>query len=183
LTSLQNDPWSGPRALDAATLARVYRRFAEGLIARSACDWTHDALEHEWEVAVSGEEDPDQIMGALSSESLTDMLLRSNRFLLESEMTALIADARIDKSADRNGQWPDKLPNLESSVCPGRSYSYRRAGGAILEFPGSVPKSDQQGLTLPMTFRGAPPPTPTPTPTKPRAVLTPTPPAHRLLGR
>ena len=104
-------------------------------------------------------------------------------FLLDSEMTALIVEARIDKFAARDGQWPEKLPNLESAVCPGRFYTYRRAGAAILEFPGPVPKSDQQGLTLPMTFRGAPPPTPTPTPTKPRPVLTPTPPAHRLLGR
>lgn len=187
LTALQNDPWTGAedpaRAEHAATRARVTRRFVEGLMARSVCEWTRDELAHEWEVAGSGEGAFEEDVNAMASEAVVDMLLRSNRFLLDSEMTALIVEARIDKSAARDGQWPEKLPNLESAVCPGRFYTYRRAGAALLEFPGPVPKSDRQGQTLPVTFRGAPPPTPTPTPTKPRPVLTPTPPAHRLLGR
>jgi hypothetical protein len=187
LTSLQNDPWAGAedpaRAEASATRSRIYRRFVEGLIARSACEWTRETLAHEWEVAASGEAGTEHDGAAIVSDAVVDMLLRSHRFLLESEMTALVVEARIDKFAARDGQWPERLPNLESAVCPGRFYTYRRAAGANLDFPGAVPRGDRQGLTLPTTFRGAPPPTPTPTPTKAHAVLTPTPPAHRLLGQ
>ena len=187
LAALQNDPWISAtdpnRAEHAAIRARVSRRFVDGLIAESACGWSREAIAHEWEVAGSGEGALEEDITAMASDEIVDMLLRSNRFLLDSEMTALVVEARIDKAADRDGRWPEKLPNLESSVCPGRFYTYRRAGGANLDFPGAVPRGDRDSLALPMSFRGAPTPTPTPTPTQPRPVLTPTPPAHRLLGR
>jgi hypothetical protein len=167
LAAFQNDPW--PAAYDPAlaeqaeTLARIYRRFADGLIERSGCAWTRSDLEHSWAVAVSGESDPEQMIVTISSASIIDMLMRSYRLRLDSELTALILEARAERAASREDAWPARLPNLESTVCPGRFYTYRRASGITLAFEGSAPASDSGGLKLPLSFRGAPPPTPTPT--------------------
>ncbi len=99
----------------------------------------------------------------IASGSIIDMLMRSYRLLLDSELTALVLEARAERAASREDQWPARLPNLESTVCPDRFYTYRRAGGITLAFEGSAPASDSGGLTLPLSFHGEPPPTPTPT--------------------
>jgi hypothetical protein len=180
LVALQNDPWPAAREPEIGptveTIARIYRRFVEGLIEKSPCSWTRDGLAHSWEVAVSGEKSPDDMIATVSSESIIDMLRRWQRLLIDSEMTALVLQARAEKAASREREWPARIPNLESSVCPGRFYSYRRAGGVTLAFEGTIPGEDR-GLVLPVTFRGAPPTTPTATPTVTRMPppLTPTP--------
>jgi hypothetical protein len=187
LAAFQNDAWPAAdhpgMTGDVETLARIYRRFADGLVEKSPCAWTSADLQHAWDVAISGETDPNEIVLTISSESIIRMLMRSYRLLFDSELTALILDARAERAASREDAWPSRLPDLESHVCPGRFYVYGRAGGMKLDFEGPAPGTGEATLTLPSTFRGAPPPTPTPTPTKSRAILTPTPPAHRLLGR
>jgi hypothetical protein len=171
LAAFQNDPW--PRAANpevaplVETMTRIYRRFADGLIERSPCDWTSADLAHSWEVAVSGEKSPDDMIASIASDSIINMVRRWQRLLVDSELTALVLEARAERAASREGEWPGRLSNLESSVCPGRFYSYRRAGGVTLAF-GGEPPADDRGLVLPMTFRGAPPRTPVP-------ALTPTP--------
>jgi hypothetical protein len=187
LAAFQNDAWPSAdapgRAGDAETVARIYRRFADGLVERSPCAWTTTDLQHSWDVAISGDTDPNEIDLTNSSGSIIRMLLRSYRLLFDSELTALILDARAERAASREDAWPLRLPDLESHVCPGHFFVYARRGGMTLAFEGSAPGTGEATLTLPSTFRGAPPPTPTPTPTKLHTVLTPTPPAHRLLGR
>lgn len=167
LTAFQNDAWPAAdhpgMAENVEMLGRIYRRFADGLIARSPCAWTTPDLQEAWEVAISGETNPDDIEITIDSDAVIRMLLKSYRLLLDSEMTALILDARAERAASREDQWPSGLPNLESQVCPGRSYRYERNGGMTLAFVGAAPGSSDSTLTLPLAYRGAPPPTPTPT--------------------
>jgi hypothetical protein len=180
LAAFQNDPW--PSAYDPAlaeqaeTLARIYRRFADGLIERSGCGWTREDLQHSWDVAVSGEPDTEQMAANILPASLFGFLLRSYRLLLDSELTALILEARAERAASRENQWPARLLNLESTVCPGSFYAYRASGGGVwLAYEGSAPSGGDIGLVLPLSFRAAPPPTPTPTATP---ASTPTPRPH-----
>ena len=185
LAAFQNDAWPSAdhpgMAGDAETVARIYRRFADGLVERSACAWTIADLQHGWDVAISGDADPNEIDLTNSSDSIIRMLMRSYRLLFDSELTALVLDARAERAASRDDEWPLHLPDLESKVCPGRFYVYARPGAMTLAFEGPAPGTGEAVLTLPSSFRGAPAPTRTPTPRPP--VLTPTPPAHRLPGR
>jgi hypothetical protein len=188
LVAFQNDPW--PSATDpeleatVGGITRIYRRFVDSLSTDSACDWTLERLKRDWEVAASGENGVEGMLAGIASENLIEMLMRWQRFRLDSELTALVLEARGEKAASREGEWPARLPNLESGVCPGQSFSYRRVGGVVLDFSGHPPPTEPKSLVLPLTFRGEPPPTPTPTPsptaTRPPAVLTPTPTPHRL---
>jgi hypothetical protein len=176
LAAFQNDPW--PIATDpelaptVETITRIYRRFADGLADKSPCEWTKESLTHSWEVAASAENSPDRMIPSSVWDSFVDMIPRAQRLLLDSELTALVLQARAEKTASREGEWPARLPNLESAVCSGRFYSYRRAGGVTISFDGPLPEEQREGLVLPVSFRGFPPPTPTPTP---RPVPTPTP--------
>jgi len=168
LSAFQNDPWpaaSDPqRTEEVETRTRIYRRFAQSLIENGACAWTREDLQHSWDVAVSGEKDPEQMLGTIAPGSIINMLMRSYRLLLDSELTALVLDARAERAASRDDEWPARLPNLESTVCPGRFYAFRRAGGITLAFEGNVPADESGGLTLPLKFQGAAPPTPNPSP-------------------
>lgn len=174
LAAFQNDPWAAgdsAKSEDVETVARIYRRFADGLMAKDACAWNRDDLVHSWEVAISGEPDPTEIPITQYPESIMHNVARSYRLLLDSELTALVLEARAERAASREDEWPARLPNLVSSVCTGRSYVYRRAGGVTLALEGPAPGGPSEGLTLPLSFRGAPPPTRTPTP---RPLPTPT---------
>lgn len=182
LAGFQNDPWPAATDPDAAptveTLTRIYRRFADGLIEKTPCEWTAASLEHSWDVAVSGENPPDEVMSWLMDvgasrfpESIMRTLQQWQRLLVDSELTELVLQARAEKAASREGEWPARLVDLESSVCPGRFYSYRRSGGVAISLEGRLRAEDREGLVLPLSFRGAPPPTPTPTP--PAATPTP----------
>jgi hypothetical protein len=171
LAALQNDPW--PAANDpqyeemVIVMTRIYRRFVDGLAFRSPCSWSVADLQKDLDVAVSGESAEYPILVGIASENFIDMVQRWQRFRVDSELTALVLEARGEKAASRTSEWPDHLSNLESSVCPGRSFSYRRAGAMVLTFEGSPPAGEPRGVVLPLSFRGAPPPTPTPTPTPP----------------
>lgn len=178
LASFQNDPWAAAESAntpeDVETVARIYRRFADGLIERSACAWRREDLQHAWDVAISGEPDPTEIEITQFPESIVAMVRRSYRLLLDSELTALILEARAERDASREDEWPARLANVGSAACPGRFYTYRRAGGVTISLEGPVPPEEDRGLALPLTFRGAPPPTRTPTP-RPATTVTPTP--------
>jgi hypothetical protein len=181
LASFQNDPWpaaSNPEiAPTIETMTRIYRRFAEGLLQRSPCDWTAETLAHSWEVAVSGEKSPDDMIASIASDSIINMVRRWQRLLVDIDMTALVVQARAERAASREGEWPARIVDLESAACPGRFYTYKHAGGITITLEGALPPEDRHGLVLPLTFRGAPPPAPTPTATP---VLTPTPTPHTL---
>jgi hypothetical protein len=188
LTAFQNDDWPAadqPGMAERVELvSRIYRRFADGLLERSACAWTAPDLQRSWDVAISGEDEPDLEI-TISSDSIIRMLMRSYRLVFDSELTALVLDARAERAASREDEWPVRLPDLESKVCPGRFYVYRRAGGMSLAFDGPAPGTGEPNLTLPASFRGASAPTrtPTPRPTRPPSALTPTPTPHTLRGR
>jgi hypothetical protein len=182
LATFQNEPWHFPADPEMAPIhdgmARIYRRFAEGLAERSPCAWSREALEHSWDVAVSGEDATEQVLAGISSDNIQELLRRWHRYLLDAELTALVLEARGEKAASRDGLWPAKLPNLESEVCPGQFYSYKRSGGVTLGYDGRPPAIPERGLILPLTFRGAAPPTPRPTVTPaspPGPTPTPTP--------
>ncbi len=185
LAAFQNDAWPSAdhpgMAGDAETLTRIYRRFADGLVARSPCAWTATDLQHSWDVAISGETDPNEIVLTISSDSIIRRLMRLYRFLFDSELTALVLDARAERAASREDEWPSRLPDLESQVCPGRFYRLRAHGRNDAAFEGPAPGTGEPTADLPPTFHGAPAPTRTPTPTPTAAAaLTPTPPPHTL---
>ena len=185
LAALQNDPWyfaNEPELQDhAAAMARINRRVIESLASEGSCDWTMAGLRQSFEIARSGEPGDVEILSEIASDNSIDMLLRWQRLRLDAELTALVVEARGEKAASRTDEWPARLANLESSVCPGQSYAYKRAAGVTLTFEGRPPGGEPRGLMLPLSFRAPPPPTPTATPRP--VVLTPTPPPHRLLGR
>lgn len=174
LVALQNDAWhfaGDAEILEAVQgMTRVNRRFVESLAARDPCAWTREDLDHGWKVAVSGEPGEVEILATIASENALDWLNRWHRYLLDAELTALILEARGERAASREGVWPERLMNLESSVCPGQFFRYEGSPAAVvLAFDGQAPAVDR-GLILPLSFRSeAAVPTPTP------AVLTPTP--------
>jgi hypothetical protein len=178
LVAIQNDPW--PAASDPEmqpsieVMTRIYRRFADSLVEVEACEWTTDSLQHSFDVAKSGENGPEQVLMEIATPNFVSMVLRWRKVLLDSELTALVLQARGEKAASREGAWPPKLLDLESEVCPRSFYTYKRNGGVVIAFEGKAPGEEQGSLKLPMTFRGAPPPTPTPT-TTPTPAVTPTP--------
>ncbi len=174
LAACQNDHWMFQRTEDKwvqefnAAAARMNARIIDGLSARSACDWSQDALRHAWDVAASGESANAQVIGGIPSDILLDGLSRWHRFLLDCELTALVLEARAEKAASREGAWPSKLRDLESSVCPGSFWSYRleKDGTVAFAFGGQAPpQGETHGAVLPLTFRaGTARPTPTRTP-------------------
>lgn len=153
LVAFQNDPWpfaSEPELEEhAAGMARINRRFIESLSADGSCDWTPAGLKQSFEVARSGEAGDVEILAGIASDNLIDMLLRWQRLRLDAELTALVLEARGERASSRTGEWPARLSNLESPVCPGRSYSYKRIGGVSLTFDGRPPAADPRGLVLP----------------------------------
>lgn len=180
LVAIQNDTWpasSDPEMQPTVeAITRIYRRFADSLVEGEACEWTTDSVQRAFDVAKSGEGGAEDLM-SIVTPNYVEMVLRWRKVLLDSELTALVLQARGEKAASREGAWPPKLLDLESAVCPRSFYSYKRNGGVVIAFEGKAPGEESAGLKLPMTFRGSPPPTPTPTATP---ALTPTSTPHRL---
>jgi hypothetical protein len=187
LAACQNEGWhrSRDRPEQAAAISRVARRFADGLLEKGPCVWSRDELDRRLEVAASAEEPGYEAIAADALGSFVDVLSRWYRLLLDEELTALVLEARAERAASRDRSWPAQLSRLDSEVCDGERWSYKRAasggGSAALSYGGHAPESDSRGLVLPLSFRAFPPPTPTPTSTAP--ALTPTPAPHRLTGR
>ncbi len=193
LAACQNESWhrGRDRPEQAAAISRVARRFADGLLEEGPCVWSRDELDHRLEVAASAEEPEYEAIAADALGSFVGVLSRWYRLLLDEELTALVLEARGERAASRERIWPAQLQRLDSEVCSGERWSYKRAanGSAALSYEGHAPDSDAQGLVLPLSFRGLPPPTPTPistptpTSTPGRLALTPTPAAHALASR
>jgi hypothetical protein len=164
LAALQNDAWhlaGDAEILEAIQgMTRVNRRFVANLAARDPCGWTREDLDQSWKAAVSGEPRDIESMATMGSENSLDSLNRWHRYLLDAELTALVLEARGEKAASRDGAWPARLSNPESSVCPGSFWRYTRnpSGDVAFAFEGRAPAADR-GLILPLTFRSAPPPT------------------------
>jgi hypothetical protein len=174
LVAFQNDAWhfaGDAEILEAVQgMTRVNRRFVESLAARDPCGWTREDLDHGWTVAVSGEPGDVEILATIASENALDWLNRWHRYLLDAELTALVLEARGERAASREGLWPERLMNLESSVCPGKFFRYQRSpSGVVLAFEGQSPAVGR-GLILPLSFRSE-----AAAPTPPPAVLTPAP--------
>lgn len=186
LAALQNEAWhrlGDPDLSDQApVVSRVARRFAEGLLEKGPCVWSRDELHHRMEVAASAEEPPYEVIAIDSLDDFVGILARWYRLLLDEELTALVLEARGERAASRDRAWPPQLLRLDSDVCSGERWSYRRSanGSVALSYEGHAPDSEPRGLVLPLSFRALPPPTPTPTRSPAGPTLTPTPAAHRL---
>jgi len=195
LAACQNEGWhrGWDRPEQAAAISRVARRFTDGLLEKGPCVWSRDELAHRLEVAASAEEPEYEAIAADALGSFVDVLSRWYRLLLDEELTALVLESRGERAASRDRAWPVQLQRLDSEVCSGERWSYKRAanggGSAALSYEGRAPDADARGLVLPLSFRAIPPPTPTPpstpTPTsRPGGpALTPTPAAHSLASR
>jgi hypothetical protein len=189
LAACQNEGWhrSRERPEQAAAISRVARRFTDGLLEQGPCVWSRGELDHRLEVAASAEEPEYEAVAADALGSFVDVLSRWYRLLLDQELTALVLEARGERAASRDRAWPAQLQRLDSEVCAGERWAYKRPanGSAALSYEGRAPDSDARGLVLPLSFRALPPVTPTPTPTAATThpALTPTPAAHRLASR
>src|SRR5262249_8989923 len=121
LAAFQNDPWSLVSEPDLEKeiedITRIYRRFAEGLSQEGSWEWTRETLQHSWDVAASGEDAVPTVLAGMAADTVFDMILRWQRFRLDAELTALVLEARAEKTASRDGEWPKGLANLESSIC------------------------------------------------------------------
>jgi hypothetical protein len=193
LAQIQNERWFSnqeePKAREIRdATARIHGRVVEGLAEKTPCEWTRPGLRHLWEVAGAGEDPTHAFIAGMAADNLVDMLMRWHRYLLDSELTALVLEARAERAAARDHAWPAKLLDLESAVCPGAFWSYRRKrdGTAAFAFEGRAPEGQKAGPVVPLEFRAGipiPTPTPTPTPTPVSRSLTPPNPANTLLPR
>ncbi len=170
LSAFQNDPWifADEPEIAAVTVgvARIHRRFVDGLSMRNPCEWTPESLSHAWDVAVSAEPGTEEILATIASGTGRTMLVRWHRFLVEAELTSLVLEARSERAGSRDGEWPVKLWDLASVVCPGRAYEYSRGESISIAFRWALP-AVSSGLVLPSSFRSSKRPpllTPTPTP-------------------
>jgi len=181
---------------------RVYRATADHYRKLSACDASRQTDDEAWR-AVSSEvatdpnpgirgsaESPPRPEGSAETEEsseekriyfkddilsmVTPMVRRAARVAVDRELTLRILELRLDRSASRDGRWPERLVNAASGVCPEVSYAYSADGDAMeIRFDGKLAEPENQ-LTLPLSFRAGKTstktatsvPTPTPEPAK-----------------
>lgn len=176
---------AGEAALDESRRAhaRAWRAVTDRLRELSPCEVSKLPMEEIWrpgteEIARSIEAGADpslETLSGLAMPNITSAFRRAGRLLVDRELTAKILELRQEKAASREGRWPEKFANLDSSVCPGASYEYQSRGSAMtVRFKGPI---DDGGaaFVLPLSFEvRAPRPTQTPSKTR-RPTVTPRP--------
>jgi hypothetical protein len=112
----------------------------------------------------------------IAMPNITGAIRRAGRLVVDRELTARILEIKLEKTASREGRWPEKFSDLDSRVCPGFSYDYQTRGAAMMvRFKGPIDDGGGSGLVLPLSFEvRAPRPTPTPTHVR-RPAVTPRP--------
>jgi hypothetical protein len=159
VAALENEVWlvaQNPEDLsdEISRSGRVFRKVAGGLDYDDLCRWTSPFLTNlvlsTWEEEAGSAE----VLAGFTKANILAGLSRWPRFLLESELTALVLDARAERAASRLHAWPKKLLNVESSVCPPQQWSYRAAnnGTMTIRFEGKLPEFEAGGLRLPLAF-------------------------------
>ena len=152
---------------------RAWRAVIDPLRDLSPCEVSKLSYEEIWKPAqdeldrwqeANGDTGP-KIIFAIALPNLTAAIRRAGRLLVDRELTARVLELRQEKAASRDGRWPEKFLDLDSSVCPGSSYEYQTGGAAMaIRFKGPIDDGGGPPLVLPLSFEvRAPRPTPTPT--------------------
>ena len=154
LAALENECWSNPDLRDltgeAGAFGRMLRRIADAYRQRDLCEWTRDSLDQVWQDAHNAELADMEV----AFPNLQESFFRWRRYLLDSELTALVLDARAERAASRRHLWPEKLLSVGVGVCPDRKWSYRlgQNGTATLAVDGDAMEAGSAPLRLPLTF-------------------------------
>lgn len=133
---------------------RAWRGFVDILERQGACAWSSDSLGDAWrEAAEQVESEEERLMSEISAPNQYGGLLRARRVAVDSELTALIIDARIERAAMRRPRWPGRLLTLNAGVCPEAKWTYRvdRDGTARFAFATRI-EEDGSPYRLPLEF-------------------------------
>lgn len=166
LAALQNDVWFSPEEEETAreieAYARARQQVAREYSERDPCSWTPSALEEVWKVAARDHFPEESVFLSIAMPNLIDEFARWARFLIDSELTALILDARAERAASRQRAWPSRLTRLGTGVCPNEKWSYRLSadGTAAFAFEGQVIDMPSAALRLPLAFTAGEPVSP-----------------------
>ncbi len=131
--ALVNDAWLLPERekpeeeVFSRAMGRANRNLVEAAARRSVCSWTQATVAEMWREATSVIEDEpiQQVITEILQPNLTNGLVRAGRLAIDSELTALVLDARAERAAQRRPRFPDRLMTLGVGVCPEARWSYR----------------------------------------------------------
>jgi hypothetical protein len=164
--AFQNEAWIIPRGLEgwepyALEDARSRSRYLENLGRRSLCEWSSAVFDDARDEAAVEIVDVDHraMFLQLRAKNFPDGLLRARRAAIDSELTALILDARAERAALRTPRWPAKLLTRNAGVCPEAVWSYRveRNGTARFRFDSRFDDTDSSPMHLPLEFTAGKP--------------------------
>lgn len=131
---------------------RAWARVAASLHGVDPCTWTKAGLGRIVEEAYRAEAtDEDGVTLALPTTM--GSLERVRRVMIDSELTALLLDARAERAASRRRAWPGRLTTLGAGVCPREAWTYRvsKNGTVTISFGGRSDETEVVGLRLPFT--------------------------------
>jgi hypothetical protein len=127
---------------------------------RGLCSWTSAVLQEAWQEAARQIETFEaRVLADIAVPNVFNGLLRARRAAIDSELTALVLDARSEREAQRRPRWPAKLLTLNTGVCSEARWFYRveRDGTALLGLQGLTEDSDMAGFRLPLEFTAGKP--------------------------
>ena len=160
--ALQNEAWFFPARADpkdelfSRAKFAANRAFLAGVEREDLCSWSPDGLEAMWQDAASGIEDEPirNFIAEVAWPNIANGLLRARQVAVDSELTALILDARAERAAQRRPHWSGRLLTLGTGVCPDARWSYRVSlnGTARFAFEGRLEGADGAPFRLPLEF-------------------------------
>lgn len=160
--ALQNEGWFFPARADpkdelfSRGMFETRRAFLAEVEKEDLCSWTPDGLEAMWQDAASGIENETirSVVAEVAWPNISNGLLRARQVAIDSELTALILDARAERAAQRRPHWSGRLLTLGTGVCPEVRWSYRvnSNGTARFAFEGRLEGSNAAPFQLPLEF-------------------------------
>jgi hypothetical protein len=163
--ALQNESWLASPDVEAEPgfieWVRMRQRFVELVERQSPCSSSEEALNDAWREA--GEEIADEVQRSIfvdiSAPNMSNALLRGRLVAIDSELTALILDARGERVALRRRRWPTKLLTLGTGVCPEAKWTYRALPDGTARFRLETRLADLGGIPfrLPLEFTAGTP--------------------------
>ncbi|MEO0769892.1 MAG: hypothetical protein AAFY72_10740 [Cyanobacteria bacterium J06649_4] len=145
-------PYKSYLVLSNVNTTHLREKSHEQLVGKSICSLDVGALENElleelpwW-----------NLMGAVALPSFLTQWRKGGDRMLTAELTHLVVQAKA--LAAEQGKWPETLPNLESSTCPGEhwTYSVSSTGEMSLSFSRDFawrqPNYDSHATYIPLNY-------------------------------
>ena len=165
--ALQNEGWRFPERTNPEddAFARAERNtdrgFVERLERQDLCSWTQASLAETWNDAASQvESDPVRtVLSEINRPNISGGLLRARQVAIDSELTALVLDARVERAAQRRPHWPDRLLTVGTGVCPEARWTYRvNPNGTVrIAFESRIEDAGGSPFRLPLEFTAGKP--------------------------